>query len=86
MWLQFGVSGSNEPNALVTHGETKEIGIIVGDIEVRFTAKSLGARESAPRTSYCPITVTITPCATFVPSINATILSLPAVGLTYVAV
>lgn len=29
-WLQFGVSGSADPNALVTYGETKEIGITVG--------------------------------------------------------
>jgi hypothetical protein len=29
-WLQFGASGSAEPNALVTYGQTKEIGIIVG--------------------------------------------------------
>jgi hypothetical protein len=29
-WLQFGVSGADEPNALITYGETKEIGISVG--------------------------------------------------------
>jgi hypothetical protein len=29
-WLQFGISGSEEPNALITYGETKEIGISVG--------------------------------------------------------
>jgi hypothetical protein len=29
-WLQFGVSGSAEPNALITYGETREIGISVG--------------------------------------------------------
>ncbi|HEY8256318.1 MAG TPA: hypothetical protein VIG08_01560 [Gemmatimonadales bacterium] len=29
-WLQFGNSGSEEPNALVTYGETGEIGITVG--------------------------------------------------------
>jgi hypothetical protein len=29
-WLQFGASGSAEPNALITYGETKEIGITVG--------------------------------------------------------
>jgi hypothetical protein len=29
-WLQFGESGSAEPNALITYGETKEIGISVG--------------------------------------------------------
>lgn len=29
-WLQFGASGSPEPNALITYGETKEIGITVG--------------------------------------------------------
>jgi hypothetical protein len=29
-WLQFGVSGSDAPNALITYGETKEIGISVG--------------------------------------------------------
>jgi hypothetical protein len=35
-WLQFGASGSAEPNALVTYGETKETGIIIG--QGKFTA------------------------------------------------
>jgi len=29
-WLQFGDSGSPEPNALITYGDTKEIGLHVG--------------------------------------------------------
>ncbi|HET8625241.1 MAG TPA: hypothetical protein VFM14_16900 [Gemmatimonadales bacterium] len=29
-WLQFGVSGSAEPNVLITYGETKEIGVTIG--------------------------------------------------------
>jgi hypothetical protein len=29
-WLQFGVSGSDDPEALITYGDTKEIGITVG--------------------------------------------------------
>lgn len=29
-WLQFGVSGAEEPNSLITYGQTKEIGITVG--------------------------------------------------------
>jgi hypothetical protein len=29
-WLQFGVSGSDTPNLLITYGENKEIGISVG--------------------------------------------------------
>jgi hypothetical protein len=29
-WLQFGASGSAEPNALITYGQTREIGISVG--------------------------------------------------------
>jgi len=29
-WLQFGASGSAEPDALITYGDTKEIGISVG--------------------------------------------------------
>lgn len=29
-WLQFGVSGSDDPNLLITYGQTKEIGISVG--------------------------------------------------------
>ena len=29
-WLQFGESGAAGPNALITYGETKEIGISVG--------------------------------------------------------
>jgi hypothetical protein len=28
-WLQFGVSGAETPNALITYGETKEIGVSV---------------------------------------------------------
>jgi hypothetical protein len=35
-WLQFGASGSAEPNLLITYGETKEIGITVG--QGKFTA------------------------------------------------
>jgi len=29
-WLQFGASGSADPNVLITYSETKEIGITVG--------------------------------------------------------
>jgi hypothetical protein len=29
-WLQFGDSGSEKPNALITYGQTKEIGVSVG--------------------------------------------------------
>jgi hypothetical protein len=29
-WLQFGASGSDKPNATITYGETREIGITVG--------------------------------------------------------
>ena len=29
-WLQFGASGSDQPNVLITYGDTKEIGITVG--------------------------------------------------------
>ena len=29
-WLQFGVSGSNEPEALITYGGNKETGVTVG--------------------------------------------------------
>src|SRR4051794_18486971 len=29
-WLQFGISGAADPNVLITYGETKETGIIVG--------------------------------------------------------
>ena len=29
-WLQFGVSGSNAPEALITYGENKETGVTVG--------------------------------------------------------
>lgn len=29
-WIQFGASGAETPNALITYGETKEIGISVG--------------------------------------------------------
>jgi hypothetical protein len=30
-WLQFGASGSADPNALITYGETKETGITIGE-------------------------------------------------------
>ena len=29
-WLQFGVSGGADPEALITYGDTKEIGISIG--------------------------------------------------------
>lgn len=29
-WLQFGVSGSEAPNALITYGESGEVGVTVG--------------------------------------------------------
>lgn len=29
-WLQFGVSGSNEPEALITYGDNEETGVTVG--------------------------------------------------------
>jgi hypothetical protein len=29
-WLQFGASGSADPNALITYSQTKEIGITIG--------------------------------------------------------
>jgi hypothetical protein len=29
-WLQFGASGSESPNALITYGETGELGVTVG--------------------------------------------------------
>ena len=29
-WLQFGISGGADPEALITYGDTKEIGISVG--------------------------------------------------------
>ena len=29
-WLQFGVSGSNAPEALITYGDNKETGVTVG--------------------------------------------------------
>lgn len=30
-WLQYGASGSADPNALITYGETKETGITIGE-------------------------------------------------------
>jgi hypothetical protein len=35
-WLQFGASGAETPNSLITYGETKEIGIAVS--KGKFTA------------------------------------------------
>jgi len=37
-WLQFGVSGAETPNVLVTYGDTGEIGIIVGKAKFIATA------------------------------------------------
>jgi hypothetical protein len=37
-WLQFGVSGAETPNVLITYGETGETGIIVGKGKFSATA------------------------------------------------
>jgi hypothetical protein len=36
-WLQFGVSGAEEPHALITYGCTKEIGIFESALAYKYT-------------------------------------------------
>jgi hypothetical protein len=36
-WLQFGVSGAEEPHALITYGCTKEIGIFESALASKYT-------------------------------------------------
>lgn len=45
-WLQFGASGSAEPNALITYGETKEIGITVGKGKLSATGGIMPGEKS----------------------------------------
>jgi hypothetical protein len=45
-WLQFGESGSEAPNALITFGETKEIGISVGKGKFIATGGIIPGEES----------------------------------------
>jgi hypothetical protein len=45
-WLQFGASGSAEPNALITYGETREIGIIVGKGKLSATGGIMPGEQS----------------------------------------
>jgi hypothetical protein len=53
-WLQYGASGSPEPNVLITYGQGREIGISVG--KGRFTATG-GIMEGEK--SQCSGTVTV---------------------------
>jgi hypothetical protein len=56
-WLQFGASGSETPNATITYGETKEIGITVaqgkltatGGIMPGETSECSGKVEVSPK-------------------------------------
>jgi hypothetical protein len=45
-WLQFGVSGSTEPDALITYGDTKEIGISVGKGKLTATGGIIPGEKS----------------------------------------
>jgi hypothetical protein len=55
-WLQFGVSGAETPNVLITYGETGETGIIVGRGKFSATA---GVTPGA--TPECTGTTEVTP-------------------------
>jgi hypothetical protein len=46
-WLQFGASGSEQPNATITYGETKEIGITVAKGKPGATAGIMPGEKSA---------------------------------------
>ena len=45
-WLQFGASGSERPNVLITYGETKEIGITVGKGKLMATGGIMSGEKS----------------------------------------
>jgi len=45
-WLQFGASGSEAPNALITYGETGETGIIIGRGKFSATGGIIPGEES----------------------------------------
>ena len=45
-WLQFGVSGADEPNVLITYGESGEIGVIVGRGKLIATGSIMTGEES----------------------------------------
>jgi hypothetical protein len=55
-WLQFGASGSAEPNILITYGETGETGVIVGRGKNSATGGITPGGESS-----CTGTVKVTP-------------------------
>jgi hypothetical protein len=55
-WLQFGDSGSEKPNALITYGQTKEIGVSVGRGKLTATG---GIMPGEP--SQCSGKVKVTP-------------------------
>jgi hypothetical protein len=54
-WLQFGVSGAATPNALITYGDTKEIGIAVSEGKFIATGSIMPGEKSQ-----CAGTVTVT--------------------------
>jgi hypothetical protein len=45
-WLQFGVSGAEEPNVLITYGEGGEIGVSVGKGKFVATGSLMAGEES----------------------------------------
>jgi hypothetical protein len=45
-WLQFGASGSEQPNALITYGDTKEIGITIGKGKLTATGGIIPGEKS----------------------------------------
>lgn len=45
-WLQFGASGSDKPNATITYGETKEIGITVAKGKLTATGGIMPGEKS----------------------------------------
>jgi hypothetical protein len=55
-WLQFGASGSAEPNILITYGETGETGVIVGKGKNSATGGITPGGEAS-----CKGTATVTP-------------------------
>jgi hypothetical protein len=45
-WLQYGVSGAEQPNVLITYGESGEIGISIGKGKFVVTGSIMAGEES----------------------------------------
>ena len=55
-WLQFGASGSAQPNVLITYSETHEIGIIIGKGKLTATTGITPGAEHSECTGKAEVT------------------------------